>query len=168
MMLMMMMISIMFLFMNHPLSMGFTLLMQTLMISLMLGFYSYSYWFSYMLFLIMIGGMMILFMYMTSLASNEKFFISNKMIFIMITMMIFFVFLMLIYYNTNLSPMYKIFELNIFNNYIFMNNEYLMINKIYNYPNQFITIFIFNYLFLTLIACIKIININKGPLRQMN
>lgn len=40
--------------------------------------------------------------------------------------------------------------------------------KLYNYPTNFITILLINYLLLTLIAIVKITNIFFGPLRPIN
>nr|AXS65442.1 NADH dehydrogenase subunit 6 [Coleoptera sp. 19 KM-2017] len=157
-----------FLFMNHPLSMGLILLIQTLLISLISGLFSYSYWFSYILFLVMIGGMLILFIYMTSLASNEMFNFSMKMTsFIMTFTTLTFLLYFIIDYMM-LNPLLKNFNMmEILNNMIMLKNENLIsLNMIYNKPNNMITLMLVNYLFLTLIAVVKITNINYGPLRQ--
>nr|QRV62599.1 NADH dehydrogenase subunit 6 [Nebrioporus millingeni] len=165
--LMNLMMTIMFLFMNHPMSMGMTLMIQTIIISLISGFYSYSFWFSYILFLIMIGGMMVLFMYMTSLASNEKFKFSKKMI-----MMI--LFLLMIMMLLNMSDM-SIINFNIKNSnsmeimnklMMFKNENMNSLNSMYNNPNFMITIMLINYLLITLIAVVKITKSKMGPLRQ--
>lgn len=47
----------------------------------------------------------------------------------------------------------------------YINENFLNLNKLYNFPINFITILLINYLFLTLIVIVKITNINKGPLR---
>nr|AVN67913.1 NADH dehydrogenase subunit 6 [Lobopterella dimidiatipes] len=145
---------------NHPLTMGMILLMQTVIISLMTGLISQSFWFSYILFLIFLGGMLILFMYVTSLASNEMFFLSYKP---MVTSIILTIIMIILFKNT---PMMQNTEMN---NFLSTNN-FLMnsITKLYNQPSGIITILMASYLFLTLIAVVKIINIFKGPLRQMN
>nr|WGO57428.1 NADH dehydrogenase subunit 6 [Panesthia angustipennis cognata] len=154
-------LSISFTQMNHPLAMGLILLIQTIMISMITGLSSQSFWFSYILFLIFIGGMLVLFIYITSLASNEMFMLSTKLIclLMLITLPI------LIIVKMNLS--------------ITINQEtsmFLMINnstslpllKLYNYPTGIMTIMMAIYLLITLIAVVKITNIFKGPLRQMN
>nr|ANJ70412.1 NADH dehydrogenase subunit 6 [Haliplus immaculatus] len=171
-MFMMMMINIMltitFMFLNHPMSMGMILMMQTLIISLMSGMFSFSFWFSYILFLVMIGGMLVLFIYMTSMASNEMFkFSINNFITMFIILNIFMgLFLMI-------DPMYLTLMLKnnnlieYINNLMMLNNENMMtLNKIYNMPNNLMTILLINYLLLSLIATVKITNINFGPLRQ--
>nr|YP_003204835.1 NADH dehydrogenase subunit 6 [Macrogyrus oblongus]ACO92548.1 NADH dehydrogenase subunit 6 [Macrogyrus oblongus] len=167
-MMMNLMLSFTFLFMKHPLSMGFILLIQTIIISMITGFMTYSYWFSYILFLIMLGGMLVLFIYMTSLASNELFSYSSKLSMTIFFFILIFITLFLIIDKMNLIPMIKnssFMEMN--NSIMFMKNELLVsLNKIYNKPNFMITIILINYLFLTLIAVVKITNINQGPLRQ--
>uniref|UniRef100_UPI0030026708 NADH dehydrogenase subunit 6 n=1 Tax=Pseudempusa pinnapavonis TaxID=1661850 RepID=UPI0030026708 len=157
------MLSMFFLFLNHPLSMGFILLLQTLNLCLISGFMSMSFWFSYILLLIYLGGMLVLFMYVTSLASNEMFFYSNKILLILFFFPI--IFMVIYFFNFNLT-------LNLcesMDNYMNLNllsNNFLL--KMYNQPINMIMILIASYLFLTLIAVVKIINIFKGPLRQMN
>nr|AFQ62354.1 NADH dehydrogenase subunit 6 [Peltodytes quadratus] len=159
--------SINFIITNHPLSMGLILMIQTFLISFISGTMSPSFWFSYMIFLIMIGGMLILFMYMTSMASNEMFKFSNKnlmffFMFIMIMLISFFLIKFLLINN-----MSKNINNNDFYSMFFMKNEItLSTNKIYNSPNMMITIMLINYLFFTLIVINKIINYNEGPLRQ--
>nr|QIH96329.1 NADH dehydrogenase subunit 6 [Amara aulica] len=161
-------LTVIFLFLKHPMSMGLILLTQTLIISLISNFYTYSSWFSYILFLIMIGGMLVLFMYMTSIASNEMFTFSIKMsLLIMFMMMIlmmmyFFIDYMLINSILKNSNLMEFFNIN-----LMMKNENLLsLNMIYNMPNNLISLLLMNYLFLTLIATVKITNINYGPLRQ--
>nr|YP_010710337.1 NADH dehydrogenase subunit 6 [Dyscolus montivagus]WCS92015.1 NADH dehydrogenase subunit 6 [Dyscolus montivagus] len=160
--------TITFMFLNHPMSMGLILLIQTLLISLMSGMYSYSYWFSYILFLVMIGGMLVLFIYMTSLASNEMFNFSMKMstfIMIMISIMLMSYFLIDYMY---MNPLFKNSNMmEMINDMLMLKNENLIsLNMIYNTPNNMITLMLVNYLFLTLIAVVKITDINYGPLRQ--
>nr|AVN67610.1 NADH dehydrogenase subunit 6 [Asiablatta kyotensis] len=157
-----MLLSIMFTQINHPLAMGLILLIQTVMISIISGILSQTFWFSYVLFLIFLGGMLILFIYVTSLASNEMFFLSTKIM--MSSMFILMSSFMILYLNK--SPIIQNQEML---NFIMLNNPiYTSITKLYNQPTGIITILLASYLFLTLIAVVKIINIFKGPLRQMN
>nr|ALO70571.1 NADH deshydrogenase subunit 6 [Eusphalerum torquatum] len=158
MMLMMMIISMsmIFLSLNHPLSMGMILLCQTLLISLITGISSLNFWYSYILFLIMVGGMLVLFIYMTSIASNEKFTFSN-LIFMMMFMML--MIMLIMYMNID---MYQYYSMNMYNklNYTFSLNKFL------NYPSNILLFMMIIYLFITLIAVVKITNIKIGPLRQ--
>nr|ASY98403.1 NADH dehydrogenase subunit 6 [Prohierodula picta]ASY98540.1 NADH dehydrogenase subunit 6 [Prohierodula sp. JZ-2017] len=156
-------LSIIFLFLNHPLSMGLILFLQTISMCLISGYMSLSFWFSYVLLLIYLGGMLVLFMYVTSLASNEMFFYSNKILFTIIFLPLTF----LLIYNFNMNHYNNLYE-NMENSITFnlTFNNFLL--KMYNQPINMITILIASYLFLTLMAVVKIINIYNGPLRQMN
>nr|ASY98427.1 NADH dehydrogenase subunit 6 [Neodanuria bolauana] len=157
------MLSILFLFMNHPLSMGLVLFLQAISLCLISGIMSISFWFSYILLLIYLGGMLVLFMYVTSLASNEMFFYSNK---VFLTILILpAIMLIMIFYKTN-YPLYSIETIENSISMNFLSNNYIL--KMYNQPMNIITILIASYLFLTLIAVVKIINIFKGPLRHMH
>nr|QWZ46359.1 NADH dehydrogenase subunit 6 [Pelecyphorus contortus] len=145
---------------THPLSMGLILLLQTLTISLITGNFSFNYWFSYILFLILVGGMLILFMYMTSIASNEKFSFNMKS---MITAMILPSMIMLpsIYFNINVINN----EMTIYESHMMINYS---LNKYINFPSNMLLIFMMMYLLLTMIATVKITNFKHGPIRQMN
>nr|YP_010363587.1 NADH dehydrogenase subunit 6 [Cephalallus oberthueri]UNZ12701.1 NADH dehydrogenase subunit 6 [Cephalallus oberthueri] len=163
MMIMLITLSIMFIFLNHPLSFGLVLLIQSTLISLMTGLMNYNFWFSYILFLIMIGAMLILFIYMTSIASNEKFKFSYKLMMLTIIMMLFSTLLLM------LIDFY-LFSFNLYS-YDNMNQETqkinnLSMNKYMNYPTNLIFFSMIIYLLITLIMVVKITNLNYGPLRQ--
>nr|APD14898.1 NADH dehydrogenase subunit 6 [Eupolyphaga sp. NS-2016] len=152
-------VSMMFMQINHPLAMGLTLLMQTMIMCLISGLMVQTFWFSYVLFLIFLGGMLVLFIYVTSLASNEMFNLSTKMMMTsaLLTMLMTMMVMKMPQNNTDLI-----------NQEMIMNNEnILLLMKLYNSSSSLITILLASYLFLTLIAVVKITNISKGPLRQM-
>nr|AJG02515.1 NADH dehydrogenase subunit 6 [Euplectus karstenii] len=153
-------LTMMFLFLKHPLSMGLNLFIQTINISLMTGNFLNNFWFSYILFLIFIGGMLILFMYMISIASNEMFKTSKQMIFfsMMLMFMLITIFLLMDHYFINFLS----FPENIINN----KNINHFFNKFYNYPNNLIIFSMIIYLFITLIASVKITSLKYGPIRQ--
>nr|QNH69926.1 NADH dehydrogenase subunit 6 [Osmylus zheanus] len=158
--------SINFIYMTHPLSMGLMLLMQTILVSLICGYISINYWFAYILFLVMIGGMLVLFIYMTSLASNELFSFSTNMFFILsILFLLLFIFMNFIDPFTWFCKNYDMFLFN--KNEISLNLEnQFNLMKLYNNPSMNITLMLINYLFLTLIIVVKISNKNYGPLRS--
>nr|YP_009560419.1 NADH dehydrogenase subunit 6 [Peckia collusor]QAB06073.1 NADH dehydrogenase subunit 6 [Peckia collusor] len=156
-----------FLNMKHPLAMGLTLLIQTTLICLMSGLMTKTFWFSYILFLVFLGGMLVLFIYVTSLASNEMFSFSIKLmimavsIFMLSSIVLFFMDknILLQYSNMEIKSTYNL------NSYIMENA--LSLNKLYNYPTNLLTIMLMNYLLITLIAVVKITKLFKGPLRPM-
>nr|QNG56220.1 NADH dehydrogenase subunit 6 [Pediacus sp. MJ-2020] len=160
-MVMLMMTSFTFLFMSHPITLGSMLLIQTILITILSGMMNFNFWYSYIIFLVMIGGMLILFMYMTSIASNEKFYFSMKLFMLNTMMMWIMMFINKDYLKTNyllLNEMFLNKKIN-FNMSLFM-------NKFLFYPYMMLYLMVIIYLFITLIATVKIINIKYGPLRQ--
>nr|ALO76321.1 NADH deshydrogenase subunit 6 [Omalisus fontisbellaquei] len=149
--------SMVFMMLNHPLSMGMILLMQTTLISLVTGLMSNHFWFSYIMFLIMIGGMLILFIYMTSIASNEKFNFSPK---IMSIIIIICTSMMMIYL---IKDPYNYYYMNTINPSNYTNE--MMLNKYLNFPSNLVFTSMMIYLLMTMIAVVKITKINYGPLR---
>nr|AML25892.1 NADH dehydrogenase subunit 6 [Staphylinidae sp. BMNH 1274206] len=149
-------LSAIFTVMNHPMTLGIILLMQTILVSLITGHYSMNFWFSYILILIMVGGMLVLFIYMTSIASNEPFNFSMKISFLLML-----IFLIIITMNLFLDNfiLYQFFNMKEMSN-----NNFL--TKYFNYPHMILILVMINYLFITLIASVKIIKIEFGPLRQ--
>nr|YP_009917563.1 NADH dehydrogenase subunit 6 [Issoria eugenia]QLM00881.1 NADH dehydrogenase subunit 6 [Issoria eugenia] len=164
-------ISIFMFFINHPLSMGLLILMQTLLTCLLSGMLMNTYWFSYILFLIFLGGLLVLFIYVSSIAFNELFMISifNKML---VFLSIFYITIISLYFKNNLNFMNLYFNdemMNFFNSLLFMNNEYnLNLMKLYNEQTYLMMMMLIIYLFITLIAVVKITNIFFGPLRSNN
>nr|YP_009693794.1 NADH dehydrogenase subunit 6 [Bittacus strigosus]QEI03717.1 NADH dehydrogenase subunit 6 [Bittacus strigosus] len=161
-------ISMIFLTMNHPLAMGLILLMQTIVIALITGMIAKTFWFSYILFLVFLGGMLVLFIYMTSLASNEMFSFSSTQMFFTITLI--FISFILSFFLDKFLWMNSFMNFEMQNMPLLLNDNNLINNltKLYNFPTSKITLLLVNYLFLTLIAVVKITNIFYGPLRQKN
>nr|WFD61205.1 NADH dehydrogenase subunit 6 [Carrikerella sp.] len=155
-------LSINFLFLNHPLSMGMTLFIQAILICLISGSLSINFWFSYILLLIFLGGILVLFLYVTSIASNELFLFSYKL-----PLLFFMIFIFLSFYWPYNNFLSNIQDTLKFYSCLSYNSTYFLI-KLYNQPINMITILTASYLFLSLIVVVKIINIYKGPLRQMN
>lgn len=140
---------------KSPIIIIIIIIIQRLNICLITWIVSKTRWFSYTLFLIFIGGIIILFVYIVSLASNEKIkiriknIIKNKTIFISILTLI------------------LVFS---FTKTINLNNRYLLINQlspIINVNTSISIIIIITYLLITLIVVIKISNKIEGPLRNM-
>nr|YP_009159311.1 NADH dehydrogenase subunit 6 [Parochlus steinenii]AKP94963.1 NADH dehydrogenase subunit 6 [Parochlus steinenii] len=159
-------VSFIFMQMKHPLAMGLMLLLQTLFICLISGNYNESFWFSYVLFLIFLGGMLVLFIYVTSLASNEMFTMSMKILVISTSVIMMSILMIMcldpyliqsFIYNNEMNPLFSLS--------LMTEENTTNLNKLYNFPTNLLTILLINYLFLTLIAAVKITNIFYGPLR---
>jgi len=157
----------MFIQLSHPLSIMLILLIQTFLICLITGSINENFWFSYIIFLVFLGGILVIFIYITSLASNEIFSFSIKITSIFLTI---FIFTLIITNLLNLDLFIN------FNNNETINNLFNIriketsksIYKLYNFPTNIVTIILINYLFLTLIVRVKITCFNYGPLRNLN
>nr|AYW52269.1 NADH dehydrogenase subunit 6 [Cassidinae sp. ACP-2018] len=146
--------SAIFMLMKHPISISMMILVQTIFIALKIGTMIKSFWFSYILFLVMVGGMLVLFLYMTNVASNEKFNLSNKLMMIMIMMLP-----MMMLMNLLLQQPFNIIEQKI---------NKMMINKLFNQPFNMIIMMLMIYLLITMIMTVKMTELSKGPLRMKN
>nr|YP_010947420.1 NADH dehydrogenase subunit 6 [Pseudandraca flavamaculata]WGO62455.1 NADH dehydrogenase subunit 6 [Pseudandraca flavamaculata] len=168
--LIMIMMSFIMFFLNHPLTMGLLILTQTFIICMLSGMIISTYWFSYILFLTFLGGLLVLFIYVSSIASNELFLMPTnlKMFIIIMIMMIMIIFN---FYKFNLNWMNLNLnnseENNLLNLMMFFNNENkININKLYNNQMSMLMLMLMIYLFITLVAVVKITNIFYGPLRS--
>nr|UDU84888.1 NADH dehydrogenase subunit 6 [Archips sp. 2019HN00066] len=168
--LMMMLMSIMMFFFNHPLSMGLMILIQTIFTCLLSGMMINTYWFSYILFLTFLGGLLVLFIYVSSIASNEIF--KNNFFFMKIMIFCSFMIILISMFTFNKLNLLNSFfnnEMENFFNYnnLFFNNENkINLSKLYNNQTFLMMMMMIIYLFITLVAVVKITNIFHGPLRQ--
>nr|YP_010580889.1 NADH dehydrogenase subunit 6 [Pyrops viridirostris]UZT27074.1 NADH dehydrogenase subunit 6 [Pyrops viridirostris] len=153
--------TIMSTFMKHPLSMGFTLMVQTAMLCMNQSTISKTPWYMYVLFLTTVGGLMIMFMYMASIASNEKFKLSIKMMIMWMTMST----MMMILTNNDLSMecMYKMTEMKLQTTEMIeekSTSKFFMMNKMN------ITITMMMILILTMVSVTNISSTFEGPLKK--
>nr|YP_009346078.1 NADH dehydrogenase subunit 6 [Ogadenus brumpti]AMX74050.1 NADH dehydrogenase subunit 6 [Ogadenus brumpti]AMX74063.1 NADH dehydrogenase subunit 6 [Ogadenus brumpti] len=135
-------ISVLFIMATHPFSMLITLVMMTMLIASFIYMCMKSLWFSFILILLILGGMLVLFVYITSLAPNKKFKIKKWFIF----------FLFPIFLLEQKQPSF--FPISAKNIFQFNFNH-----------NSFLLIFITIYLLMTLLAVMKMINSSLAPLR---
>nr|AZL93293.1 NADH dehydrogenase subunit 6 [Hyposoter sp. ZJUH_2016018] len=164
--LILMLISIPMKFNNfHPLKMILILMFITMIISLKMNLLMKS-WMNFFIFLIMIGGLMVIFMYITSLNNNSlmKFNLFNiiKNLFKLMILLMFLIYMFkneILFTNNQDS-----WNLNI--NLIEEKNNFSMMKlfNIYKIP----LIFIMLYLYFTLICIMNICYKLKIPLRQIN
>nr|UPL65413.1 NADH dehydrogenase subunit 6 [Dinomachus sikhimensis] len=148
-------LSFIFLWLNHPLSMGITVLMQAMTVAMITGMLMETYWFSYIIVLIMLSGMLVLFMYMASIASNEKF--KTPMKIIMMSMVYMTTSSIMLMMENNQECMMSIISMMEKNNLTMM----LLFNKKF----MMITVLMVMYLLMTMVIISYIVNIQEGPLR---
>nr|UPL65660.1 NADH dehydrogenase subunit 6 [Petillopsis calcar] len=150
------MISIIFLFLKHPVSTGIMIITQTLVLAMLSGMILKSFWFAYIITITMLSGMLVLFIYMASVASNEKIKMSYWLIGISMVMMV----------TSVIVQMYsKTYDHEMFNIQTMMSMESLWLNNLFNSKFKYITIMMVMYLMFTMITVSYIVNISKGPLR---
>lgn len=153
--------------MNHPLAIGLVLLCQTLLIAILTGLLAPRFWFSYILFLVFLGGILVLFIYVTSLASNEIFSISSQsIILILITVGALGLFSLINDPLSWLSP--ELSEQILQPQHLPIRDLSNLLLKLYSSPSSYLTLLLVSYLFLTLIAVVTITQIFEGPLRSKN
>nr|YP_010759005.1 NADH dehydrogenase subunit 6 [Ctenolepisma longicaudatum]WEX31830.1 NADH dehydrogenase subunit 6 [Ctenolepisma longicaudatum] len=160
-MLMLLLFNLLMTRLTHPLSMGLTLITNTIITSLTVTTMSESPWFSYILFLIFLGGMLVLFIYVTSLASNEKFHLNTKTVTLLPLIAITISVLLMMdpmLISTPLTPQDSLD--------LFINNQEIPAMKFYSKTLSPITLTLATYLFVTLIAVVKVTNLQQGPLRM--
>nr|YP_009057625.1 NADH dehydrogenase subunit 6 [Apocheima cinerarius]AHG99147.1 NADH dehydrogenase subunit 6 [Apocheima cinerarius]ALO20605.1 NADH dehydrogenase subunit 6 [Apocheima cinerarius]ALP86152.1 NADH dehydrogenase subunit 6 [Apocheima cinerarius] len=168
---MMIILSIMMIFLNHPLSIGLMILFQTLLMCMLSGMLIKTYWFSYILFLTFLGGLLVLFIYVSSIASNEMFNLSfNIKMMMMMSLMLISISQIYLFTFENMNWMNLSNNINDNDNFmdmLFFNNENkINLNKLYNNHTYMIMMMLVIYLFISLVAIVKITNIFYGPLRS--
>nr|YP_007627067.1 NADH dehydrogenase subunit 6 [Tanaocerus koebelei]AGC22383.1 NADH dehydrogenase subunit 6 [Tanaocerus koebelei] len=163
-----MVLNISFSQLNHPMSMVIIILIQTLLVCLMSGTLMESFWLSYILFLTFLGGMLVLFIYITSIASNEMFHIKSLSLISLSIMLLIISSAFLIIKMIWMSSPSINSEMEIMNDMMMYFEMSDSLKKLYNAPTYVITLMMMMYLFLALVAVAKITNINQGPIRKMN
>nr|YP_010610691.1 NADH dehydrogenase subunit 6 [Opisthoteuthis massyae]WAP91459.1 NADH dehydrogenase subunit 6 [Opisthoteuthis massyae]WAP91485.1 NADH dehydrogenase subunit 6 [Opisthoteuthis massyae] len=144
--------------MIQPLSLGFMLMVISILSSVVVSLISYS-WYGYMLFLVYVGGMLVMFMYVISLIPNTLF-ISTK------GFILFFLFFFSVLLVINFS-LYNYMNLNVME-FIYMNmNTISMGNSglIMMGYNFYCYVMLGVLLLFVLISVVKICYYCEGPLR---
>nr|YP_009756947.1 NADH dehydrogenase subunit 6 [Lepidocyrtus fimetarius]QIM14975.1 NADH dehydrogenase subunit 6 [Lepidocyrtus fimetarius] len=139
---------------NHPVTITFLILIQSILMCILVWMLSYTSWFSFTLFLIFVGGLMVLFIYITSLASNEKFELNfNKMAYPIL-------------FIAGLTLMILATQTNSFKTNAYMNSMNSL-KSMFSMTLMPTTMMIMVYLLLTLIIVVKISKKMEGPIRLM-
>nr|QFQ01315.1 NADH dehydrogenase subunit 6 [Paralebbeus jiaolongi] len=155
--------SLIFSQMTQPLSMGLMVVIQTILIAFIAGVGASSTWFSYVLVLIFLGAMLVLFLYVASLAPNETFPISTTMLLILLSGASMPLPLFLL--DQMGLPLKMTIEGASFNTDQIMSSTKATLGLMYSLPSMNLTMYIILYLLLTLIVVVKITNTFFGPLR---
>lgn len=140
---------------NHPLSIGFILIIQTIITAIIIGYILKSFLFSYIIIIIMLSGVLVLFIYIARVASNEKFNISIKIITLFFVSILILSILIFFY---NKKP--YLINLNII--------DTTRVIKLFNTLTAQLTLIVIIYLLLTIIIVSNIARVTDGPLRIKN
>nr|YP_009905722.1 NADH dehydrogenase subunit 6 [Ochetellus glaber]QGW36346.1 NADH dehydrogenase subunit 6 [Ochetellus glaber] len=151
----------------HPILIMSMIIMYSVLMSMNMSIWKMNYMYSIMLFLIMISGLLIIFLYFSSLISNEKMNLSlNFNIISIITMNFILIMLNILYkklYNYNMIFKTKdnmsIMEVN--------NKSFQNILNLYTYPFNNLTILCMSFLLISLFSIIKISSLKSKPLRKI-
>nr|ALO64372.1 NADH dehydrogenase subunit 6 [Seladonia tumulorum] len=153
------MITIIFIIFNKnisPLNMMMNLIMFTLISLMLIYLMTQKSMYCFMIFISMVSGNMVMFLYFTSLINNyyNKSFKSNLK-FLITLFMLYLIILMYLYTHKNLINLnYKIYP-------------HISIFKIYTYPLFIITFMLIIYLLITLLFSLKICLMKNMPLRKI-
>lgn len=149
----------------HPTLIIIIILIYRISISLLISLWRYTFIYSIILFLIIVRGLLIIFLYFSRLISNEKNnlspkILSNSIFIILLTTSI------IIPLNTHFK---FILNINIENNSLININYPIFHNilKIYIYPYNNFTFLSIIYLLISLFSIIKICSIKYSSLRKI-
>nr|YP_009667286.1 NADH dehydrogenase subunit 6 [Hydatophylax nigrovittatus]APQ47887.1 NADH dehydrogenase subunit 6 [Hydatophylax nigrovittatus] len=148
---------------NHPLIITIFIIIQTCILILITGIMSYSFSMPYIMFLsyFFIGGLLILFIYISSLTPNKIFYLNYKKIISIFSFII--LFIMFIKIQPTLSNL-EMTPLTYSMKFLNTENSLHLIN-FYNKNEMWMTLILMNYLLLALVISTKIILLNEGPMR---
>nr|YP_010586638.1 NADH dehydrogenase subunit 6 [Uenoa lobata]UZZ44452.1 NADH dehydrogenase subunit 6 [Uenoa lobata] len=152
---------------THPLVITIIMILQTYLMSFIMGMMSNSFWMIYIMFLCFIGGLLILFIYISSLTPNKIFYINQFSSMIMFLMINFITLNILM----KIYPKFINLEMTMFNkfNFLMINTENsIFLWNFLNYNEIKLSMLMIIYLLITMIIVIKIVNLNLGPMRIMS
>nr|YP_010990601.1 NADH dehydrogenase subunit 6 [Nisia atrovenosa]WOW98928.1 NADH dehydrogenase subunit 6 [Nisia atrovenosa] len=155
------------LFLNSSMSIGLIIIIQTILISMKINMMIKNPWFSFIIFITMIGGMMIMFIYMSSIASNQKLKFSKKLIFLNFSTSLFF-FLVFYIFDKEMFFYLKLITLNeeMFYMKMFNNEQQKSIIKFLSLKKFNLMIMITIILLITLMFTSWMNYSFKGPLKK--
>nr|ASM82732.1 NADH dehydrogenase subunit 6 [Eosembia sp. FS-2017] len=153
--------SMTFLYFTHPLMLTIIILSQTLNSCMILGKILKNFWIPYMIIIIMLGGLMIMFVYMCSTSPNQI--MMKALIQIKFKSKLLMIFMLTVISIKLLMKKLKIMPLNYSNT---IDSEINMFNILMNFPNhKLFPIMMMILLFLMFIS-MKISASSESPLRS--
>ena len=132
---------------THPISLGIILIFYSLLIGGTTILFR-TPWFFYLLVLVFLGGVIILIIYIRTLAANEKFIIPRPVNYLIPIVAI----------------LVRTFLLNNYNYIVKSSLNIRIVINLYEYSNRRLSIFLIIYLFITIVCVVKLVKFERGPL----
>nr|YP_009829225.1 NADH dehydrogenase subunit 6 [Greenidea ficicola]QJC59743.1 NADH dehydrogenase subunit 6 [Greenidea ficicola]WCJ52972.1 NADH dehydrogenase subunit 6 [Greenidea ficicola] len=144
---------------KSPLSANLTILIQSISLTMLMNLINKTSWISFMLFILYIGGLMIIFLYISSIAFNELNMNKNYKNIMIKLILIMFIFI-------KMKNFFILENFKLENKFIFEDNFYFI--NMFLMPNNLMIYFMLMILLFMLILIIWLLKNNKGPIRQKN
>jgi len=155
---------------SHPIINIILIIIYRILITLNISIWKINFIYSIILFLIIIRGLLIIFLYFSRLISNEQitFILNNNKLFLL-TIILNIIFLIFNIINKKIyyfNPIYQTRETNLLNKI----NEKIFNNilNLYTYPYNNLTIICIIFLLISLFTIIKISSIKSKSLRKIS
>lgn len=136
------------------------LILQTVVVALYLRIVKRTLWFSYILFLVFLGGILVIFTYVSRLISEERFETPSFLYLsagVALVRRFNFYFLLINFYTVRRDELKE--GVSVLSN---------LVNKIFSINNLYIYTFVVIYLLLALFCVANLIKSTAGPLRLLN
>nr|QIC54439.1 NADH dehydrogenase subunit 6 [Crangonyx forbesi] len=146
-----------FILINHPLILSLAIITQTLALSVVMSLNCATSWFSYLLVMIYVTGMMVIFLYVSSLTPNKNYFTGKMKL---LTKMLVLLPLMLVLLSLSTMSLSLTSLSETHTTLISM-----VTATLFNLPNMSMSVLLINYLLLALIVVVKVAVLSNSPLR---
>nr|YP_010448469.1 NADH dehydrogenase subunit 6 [Codonobdella sp. B45A]UTS56340.1 NADH dehydrogenase subunit 6 [Codonobdella sp. B45A] len=133
---------------NNPILMAMNILIVAMLMSVLMSMMMSS-WYAMLMYLIYIGGMMVMFSYFIALSPNQNLKTSQ-------------------YFNTILFTFIMFMPAIITVNNILLHNQEIKSYDLYMMDMKAITIMLILVLLMMLLVIVKMVKVSKGPLRPFN
>nr|AXI98776.1 NADH dehydrogenase subunit 6 [Pseudoniphargus sp. 2-Canaries] len=153
-------LSALFLMKSPPLFLSMMIISQTINLAIITALFTMSSWFSFMLLMIYLSGMMIIFIYVSSMASNELFYTNIKMLPSMLLGLTIITSIYLSWHSFLPSDSMSMLDLNLLQVSVFKTM------KMYSKSLFMMTILLIIYLLMTMIVVVKNSSFSEGPMRS--
>lgn len=153
---------------SHPIIPIILIILYRITISFYISLWKINFIYSIIMFIIIIRGLLIIFLYFSRLISNEKITLNPNKLLILTFLINFIILFLNIYYSKNY--LFNLLNLSKENTPLIHINEKIFSNilNLYIYPFNNITIICILFLLISLFTIIKISSIKSKPLRKIS